>query len=125
MKKLKGILVFAVLVAVFIGWKMYDKRKASAAVREQSVQLLHSFPKYDENKAYYDGAFDELHGEAFDQAYKMGGRRTSASFDERTYLAVLVALYQRKAKADGKAELADDLELHRAVLQLPVVEFPE
>jgi hypothetical protein len=55
----------------------------------------------------------------------LGARRTSASIEEQTYLAVLLALYQRRAKADGKPEIANALELHRKILQLPPVQFPE
>ncbi|HEY7615986.1 MAG TPA: hypothetical protein VH744_04225 [Terriglobales bacterium] len=122
-KAVKSVLTIAVVIAAFVGWKMYNKNKSSAAVREQAIALVKAFPQYDENKAYYDEAFDELHGQAFDQAYKMGGRRTSASFDEKAYLTFLIGLYHRKAQADSKPEIADALELYRKMLQLPVVTF--
>lgn len=124
-KAARNGLAIVLVIAAFVGWKMYNKSKDSAAVREQAVQLVQAFPRYDENKDYYDASFDELHEEAFDQAYKVGGRRSSAKFDDTTYLAVLVALYQRKARVDGKTELAEAFELHRKALQLPPVQFPE
>jgi hypothetical protein len=122
-KAAKSVLSIVVIIAIVLGFKFYNKSKASAAVREQAVALVQAFPEYEANKAYFDDAFDELHGQAFDQAYKMGGRRTSAKFDEDAYLAFLVGLIHRKAKSDGKSEIAESLELYRKILQLPVVSF--
>jgi hypothetical protein len=122
-KAFKGIVSIAVVIAVVVGFKLYNKSKASAAVREQAFVLLQSFPQYEENKEYYDSAFDELHGKAFDHAYRLGGRRSSAAFDEEGYLAVLIALYQRRATEDGRPQIGDALDLYRKTLDLPVVEF--
>jgi hypothetical protein len=124
-KLLKRLLTIALIIAVFVGWTMYNKSKASATVREQAALLVQLFPLYRENKDYYDSALDEMHDLAFDQAYKVGGRRTSASFDQERYHAMLVAFYRRKASQDGKAEIADALEEYRKSQELPVVEFPK
>ena len=87
--------------------------------------LVQLFPLYQENKAYFDAALNELHELAFDQAYQSGGRRTSASFDQERYHAILVALYRRKASEDGKHAIADALEEYRKSQGLPIVEFPK
>jgi hypothetical protein len=53
----------------------------------------------------------------------MGGRRTSASFDEDKYLDVLIALVQRDARLAGKAQIDESLDAHRRSLGLHQVEF--
>jgi hypothetical protein len=65
-----------------------------------------------------------MHELAFDQAYKAGGRRTSASFDQERYHAMLVEFYGRKASQDGKPEFTSALEEYRKSQGLPIVEFP-
>ena len=122
-KILKRVVPIAILIALVIGWVSYKKSQASKAVREQAVVLVQAFPLYQENKAYYDSAFVELHDLAFDQAYKPGGRRVAASFDEERYHTMLIGLYHRKATEDGKMELADALEGLRKNLGLQVVQF--
>ncbi len=92
-------------------------------MRDQAVALLQTFPLYEENKAYYDSAFDDLHDLAFDQPYKPGGRRTSANFDEERYRTILVGLYHRKANEDGKVDLVKSLDAYRQHHGLPIVEF--
>lgn len=122
-KSLSRIIPIALIIAAVVGWKMYNKNQASDAVRKEAVLLVQAFPSYEENKGYFDSAFDELHDQAFDQAYKIGGRHTSSSFDEKNYLAFLVGLYHRKATNDGKADIAEALEQYRKLLDLPVVQF--
>ncbi|MEX2169739.1 MAG: hypothetical protein WD851_10540 [Pirellulales bacterium] len=122
-KLLSCIVPIAVLIAAVLGWKFYNKNQASDAVREQAVVLVQAFPGYEENKAYYDSAFDELHDKAFDGAYNMGGRRTSSSFDEEQYLTFLIGLFHRKAIADDKNDIAKALASYRQTLGLPIVEF--
>jgi hypothetical protein len=119
----KRLLPIALIIVLFVGWKMYNKSKASEKVREQAAALLQSFPLYEENKAYFDSAFNELHDLAFDQAYHVGGRRISASFDQERYHAILIALFHRKASEDGKTQIADALEKYRKSQDLPIVEF--
>jgi len=123
MKFVSRLIPIAIVVAAVVGWKLYNKSKASDQVRQQGRILVEAFPDYSENKDYYDSAFDRLHGQAFDHSYNMGGRHTSASFDEDKYLAVLIALVQRDAQQGGKAQIADLLDVHRKSLRLPQVEF--
>src|SRR5262245_2562248 len=95
------LLPIAIVIAVFVGWKLYNKSKASDQVRQQARVLVERFPDYSDNKEYYGSAFDRLHGQAFDHSYNMGGRRTSSSFDDDKYLAVLIGLVQRDARQLG------------------------
>lgn len=122
-KVLKRVAPIAVLIAVVLAWVTYKKGQASKAVREQAVVLVQAFPGYEENKTFFDSAFTEIHDQAFDQAYKSGGRRTSSSFDQERYHTMLIGLYHRKATTDGKADIAEALTSHRQSLGLPFVEF--
>ncbi len=123
MKVIIRVVSIAVVIAVVIGFKLYNKNKASDEVRQQARVLVEQFPEYSENKDYYDSAFDRLHSKAFDQSYSLGGRRTAARFDEDKYLPILIALIQRDASQAGKTQVAESLDAHRRSLKLPQVEF--
>jgi len=122
-KVLSRVVPIAVVIAVVVGIKLHNKGKASDQVREQVMALVREFPGYAENQAYYDEAFLACHAKGFEHSYKIGGRRTSSSFDEKRYLAILIALMKQKATEDGKTEICDLLEEHRADLSLPKVQF--
>jgi hypothetical protein len=123
MKFVSRLIPVALIVAVVLGIKFYNKIQASDQVRQQARALIAQFPEYSESKEYYDSAFERLHGKAFDQSYSMGGRRTASKFDENKYLTVLIALVQRDASQAGKKQIAESLDMHRKSLNLPEVEF--
>lgn len=118
MLKRGGLLVLGV-IAVF-GWQAYSKSQASADVRAQSVKLLESFPLYAQHKDFYQSAFDQAHQTAFDQSYRHGGRRRSASFDEGKYVSLLVDSIKRQATAAGNESVAYALNGYGQYLSLPV-----
>ena len=93
-------------------------------IREEAFVLVQDFPRYEEFKPYYDAAFEEHHGMAFDQSYEMGGRRSGSKFDSDKYVAILVALIERDAAEDGHAEIAESLVLYRGLNGLPAADLP-
>jgi hypothetical protein len=118
----RGVLIGVVLVAFLFGSRVWLKNSKSASARRQGVAFLQNFPQYEVNNSYYDVAFDEMHGLAFEQAYRHRSK-SIAKFDKTKYQAALVALYQRRAAEDGKSEIARALEQHRKSLNLPLVDL--
>jgi hypothetical protein len=122
-KLLRRIVTIGLIVAAVIGWKTYNKNKASAEVLRQAVVLVQAFPLYEDNQKYFEDSLKEFHDKAFDGAYKVGGRRSSDSFDAELYHTFLVGLYHRKASEDGRSDIAEALEEHRKTLGLQAVGF--
>ena len=123
-KVLFRLVPFVVIIAALVGFKYYNKSKANKQIREEAFVLVQDFPRYEEFKPYYDAAFDEHHGMAFDQSYKMGARRSGSTFDSDKYVAILVALIEHDAAEDGHAEIAQSLVLYRGLNGLPAVDLP-
>ena len=78
-------------------------------MRKEAHDAIKALPCYAANGPYLDGLVDKFHAQAFDASYTMGGRRRSSKFDEKLYLRTLLSNMSGQARADGKAELADDL----------------
>jgi hypothetical protein len=125
MKKYAKVLTIFVVIAVVVGMKMHGKSKASAEVREQALSFVASAPGYSASKESYVDLFAEYHSDAFNQAYSMGGRYSSATFDWKNYKAFLLALMAREAKSEGKEQIASELTAFSKAEGLPEVVFDE
>jgi|688.fasta_scaffold623268_2 hypothetical protein len=123
MKIITRLLPLAVLIGIVIGFKLYSKHNASEEFRPTAASFVRAFPAYEANKAYFDLALEQFHSKAFDLAYRLGGRRTSASFDPDAYHAFLIAFIMRDAEHQGKSDIAASLNEHRDGAGLPEVEF--
>jgi hypothetical protein len=123
MKIITRLLPLAVLIGIVIGFKLYSKHNASEEFRPTAASFVRAFPAYEANKAYFDLALEQFHSKAFDQVYRLGGQRTSASFDPDAYHAFLIAFIMRDAEHQGKSDIAASLNEHRDGAGLPEVEF--
>jgi hypothetical protein len=123
MKIITRLLPLAVLIGIVIGFKLYSKHNASEEFRPTAASFVRAFPAYEANKAYFDLALEQFHSKAFDQAYRLGGQRTSASFDPDAYHAFLIAFIMKDAEYQGKSDIAASLNEHRDGAGLPEVEF--
>ena len=107
--KLVGIVV-ALLIGGGLFWmKFNDKNNDEQDLRNIAYAVLETAPGFDDHESDYEYYFELFHDETFERHYRMGGRRTSASFDEDAYWTELLAEMIRSASADGKAEVATGL----------------
>jgi hypothetical protein len=90
--------------------KFYDKGSAEAEIKAGMHEWVANSAGYAADPAYADSLFEKCHGPAFEHCYSMGGRRTSAKFDDGRYIAELTAAMSAQAQADGRAELAVGLQ---------------
>jgi hypothetical protein len=122
-KLLMRIVPVVLMVVAFIGYKQYDRNNVSNQVRDGARAFVQELPGYAENKEYLDAEFEKHHAAAFDQAFKMGGRRQQSTFDKTTYEACLIAFIKRDAMTDGHTSLEKSLEDYRKKQELPKVDF--
>jgi len=102
-----AVIVFVVLpligFGIRLGYKSSDDKKVLAEVHE----LITNAPDYGEHKSYYDRIVDECHPAAFDQAYRIGGRREANSMNEKQYLRLLFSGMKACAERDGEKDIAE------------------
>ncbi len=116
MVKAGGIIVAVVIAIVAVGFKFSNKSDASDDVREQVTTLLVTLPDYEQARDYYEGLCDTHHELAFEEHYKMGSRRTGASFDHNGYIHDLLQRMAADAQRSGYEPQAKHLrELEKDV----------
>jgi hypothetical protein len=71
--------------------------------------LIASMPEYSDNKKLLDAWTKRAYTSAFDAAYSMGGRRTSARFDHAKYVGAFFEKMIDLARASKKTKLEDAL----------------
>ncbi len=90
MGKAGGILVAIVIAAVVVGMQYSNKSEEADNTRAQVTELLRSLQDYAEAGPWYEGLADTHHEAAFENAYKMGSKRTATSFDRMGYIHTLL-----------------------------------
>lgn len=119
MKKLFSI---ALVVALVVGLKVFNKGRDGDTIRAEAYELMTSLPDYSAHASFFEEAFPRAHKAAFEEAYSMGGRRKGASLDESAYLSVLFSSLARQARAGGEPDLAASVEAYLALVQATVAE---
>ncbi len=110
MGKLGGIVV-AIAIACGFVWMDYSKKGDNKEeLREVAFEVFAVLPDYEANQSEYEYYFDMYHDDAFENHYRMGGKRRSASFDEEAYWIEMFGLMIDSAKADGEDDIAESLE---------------
>jgi hypothetical protein len=107
----------ALSIVISLVLKLSHKANDDTEVRGEMIQVVHGFPDYADNSAYYGELVDRYHHDAFDAAYSMGGRRSSASIDAKAYLIQISARMATKAAADGKKSVAETLTRFNTLLR--------
>lgn len=102
----KQVLGIALAIAAVVGWKFYNKSESSSDVRNAIASWIQATPVYEENKDYIDGLLSSVHDEAFDQTYRMGGRRSRTRFDANEYVRLVFTGMASRADEDGRPEIA-------------------
>lgn len=82
--------------------KSDDDKKMLALVQKD----IESLPDYAQHKDYYQKLVKACHSQAFEKAYKIGGRREANSMDEKLYYRELLRAMADKAKDDGEKDVA-------------------
>ncbi|MFG0275751.1 MAG: hypothetical protein ACF8QF_11915 [Phycisphaerales bacterium] len=95
------------IALVVMGWVIFsrtanrDELKSNLSV--QMMEVILDAPEQ-EDVSVYTRAFERVHGQAFSDAYSMGGRRTSARFDHDAYLNAVFSELIAQARAEGCEE---------------------
>ena len=101
-----------VIISVVVGLKFYNKSQVNAQIRGEAVAIVENVQGYGSNADYFQLLIDHAHPVAFEEAYRMGGRRRSAEFDDARYVQVLFATMLDKAKSEQRSKIANALETH-------------
>ncbi|MEL6796635.1 MAG: hypothetical protein AAFO89_07400 [Planctomycetota bacterium] len=120
MGKVGGIVVALIIAGVMVSMKFSNKSDASGEYREQVSVLLATLPDYEQGKDYYEALCDQHHEDCFEAYYKMGSRRTGASFDSDAYIHDLLKRMAADARANGHTAQAEQL----AALEQDVITVP-
>lgn len=118
-KKKRGFHKFIgiiIVIAIVVGFKFYNKGKASDDIRSQTIEIVQAMPGYEENQAYIDSILEPCFATAFEASYDMGGRRRSAKFDQDKYITTLFDNLMERSKQDGKEDLAIRFKVYKMVL---------
>jgi hypothetical protein len=110
MEKLAGIAVVLVIGGIVFWGKYNDKSETRAEYNTLILEVLETADGYDEHKSDYNHYFRLHHEECFDRHYRMGGRRTPASFNELAYWNDLLREMIREARAEDNEEVVKGLE---------------
>ncbi len=109
--RLWTVIGFVVVAGGLIGMKYCDQGEADADVKGQAAEVVSQLPDYAGNEEYYASLIETAHPTAFDDSYRMGGRRTSSKFDDERYLQLLFQGMADQAQADGRTEIVGTLRL--------------
>ncbi|MBA3699834.1 MAG: hypothetical protein H0W78_13380 [Planctomycetes bacterium] len=104
-----GGIGLSLIISLVIG--LSNKSSDDKQVRKEMIEVIQTFSDYSENSQYYTQLIDRFHKEAFEAAYSMSGRRTSAKLDEKAYLIQISSRMAAKASSDGKASVAETLTI--------------
>lgn len=104
-----GGIALSLIISLVVG--LSNKSSDDKQVRKEMIEVVQDFPDYSENSSYYIQLVDRYHHEAFEAAYSMSGRRTSAKLDSKLYLIQISSRMANKASSDGKASVAQTLTI--------------
>ncbi len=102
-----GGIALSMVISLVAGFSY--KSSDDAAVKAEMITVLHDFPDYSQNAAYYEGLVAACHHQAFEAAYHMGGRRRNTALDSKKYLVQISSLMAARASADGHSDVAATL----------------
>ncbi|MFC4993320.1 hypothetical protein [Rubritalea tangerina] len=106
---MKKILPILVVIAIVVGLKFYNKSKVSNEIKADATEQLQQELGPALGEEYVAELVDYAHPEAMEQAYKMGGKRSSEEFDNATYQRIFVRKILEKLQNDGKQDAASML----------------
>ena len=122
MRKAWPFVIPVAIVVLVICMRLRARDATSdAAMDDARTVLLQPLPEYGTDRAYFDRLLESSHTEAFNDAFRRAARRHAAAFDQQVYLEELMFLMIRKARTDGREEIAAALEVRRDTRRQPLV----
>lgn len=108
----------ALLVAAVLsfGFKMWSKSGDNAAIKQEMIEVVATFPNYEEKRAYYHRLIDRHHAAAFEASYALGGRRRSNDFNAEQYVVRIAQAMAETARGDGEPEVSGYLTVFHAMV---------
>lgn len=95
---LAGVAIALALMGWVILGRTADRNDLKSQLYSQMIAVVIDAPQQ-EDKSAYTRALERAHGAAFNDAYTMGGRRTSARFDMDEYLSAVFSELIAEARA--------------------------
>ena len=108
-RSIGGIILTLVIVGGIVGYKFYGKSSAGNHARDAMHSYITRAEGYDQNREYIDHIFEMAHQEAFEDSYRMGSRRRSATFNDEQYAEEVFQIMIQQARRDGSTHIADAL----------------
>ena len=99
----------ALIVVVVVWSKASNRSDASEAVRAEIMELMEQLDVRDADRKFIDTWSKVVHIHAFEQAYELGGRRRSASFDRDKYVDAFFSRMLRLAEEWKRNQLVEAL----------------
>ena len=112
------IVLFAVAVAVVIGFKMYAREQSSQQMMGEMRRVFSAQNDLGQEPTYMDDLVRRAHERAFGEAYST--RVLRDSFDVERYTDSFFSNMIEQARADGRPELAEGLEDLRRSIDLRI-----
>lgn len=106
--------VVAVLFLTF-GLRLCNKSGDDSRIKSEMQAVLHDIPNYQARASDYERMLDRFHHDAFEQAYSLGGRRKSNTFDDKRYIHLICARMAEDASSRGDNESANYLRVLEAL----------
>lgn len=108
----------AILVAAVLsfGFKMWSKSGDNAHIKQEMIDVVATFPNYEEKRAYYHRLIDRHHAAAFEASYALGGRRRGNSFDAQRYVTSISRAMGETAGSEGEPEVSGYLVLFHGMV---------
>ncbi len=105
MEKIGGIIFALIIAGGFVAWKYSQKGTASNEYRDAMISVYETACNDQAEIDYVTGVVTSVHESAFEDAYMMGGRRSSASMDDYAYAESLQRALAAQLTRDKQADL--------------------
>lgn len=110
MKSIASWVVIAALIGGGVYLKMSNKSEANENTKADMLNIIHEMETYPSNAQALDEMCELAHDAAFEEAYSMGGRRSSGNFNAEKYIdgfidSMLQQAETRQLDQKVKAEL--------------------
>jgi hypothetical protein len=98
-----------VVIGGVLYYRMGNRSDTSEEVKKEIMAFLPKVKDYAKHKTKLNQWADDAHRQAFNEAYDMGGRRRSATFDEDKYVSTFFEVLCKRAQTAGLRDLENNL----------------
>jgi len=104
-RKKKLLALTAIVIAIGFGLKFYFEETTKKEMHRKALQVLQSMPEYKREKKVIDFLLHAEHPKAFNKAFRKGGRKQAARFNEKKYWYELFTQMGAQAKLLKREDL--------------------